>query len=51
MTDSLSLEELFRRIVDLVLTEFSDIVADAQLRFTYSGAVEKLHFSKRRKLR
>lgn len=36
------MEELFNRIVELVLTEFSDIVADAQLRFTYSGAVEKL---------
>jgi hypothetical protein len=42
MTNRLSLEELFNRIFDLVLTDFSDIVADAQLRFTSSGAVERL---------
>jgi hypothetical protein len=42
MTVRSSLEELFVRIIELVLTEFSDIVADAQLRFTSSGAVERL---------
>ncbi len=42
MTNRSSLEELFVRILELVLTEFSDIVADAQLRFTSSGAVERL---------
>src|SRR4030066_1795304 len=42
MTDRSSLEERFVRIIELVLTEFSDIVADAQLRFTSSGAVERL---------
>jgi hypothetical protein len=36
------LEEQFNKIVEVVLTEFSDIVADAQLRFTHSGAIEKL---------
>jgi hypothetical protein len=39
MPNNLSLEELFNRIVDLVLTEFSDTVVDAQLRFTPSGSV------------
>jgi hypothetical protein len=42
MTNRLSLEELFNRIFELVLTDFSDIVADAQLRFTSSGAIERL---------
>src|SRR3990170_2743131 len=42
MTDRSSLEDLFSRIIELVLTEFSDIAADAQLRFTSSGAVERL---------
>ena len=42
MTDRSSLEELFSRIIELVLTEFSDIVVDVQLRFTSSGAVERL---------
>ena len=42
MTDCSSLEELFNRIIEHVLTEFSDIVAGAQLRFTSSGAVERL---------
>ena len=42
MTNRQSLDELFNRIVDLVLAEFSDIVVDVQLRFTSSGAVERL---------
>src|SRR3989337_3358729 len=42
MNSRLSLEELFNRIFELVLTDFSDIVADAQLRFTSSGATERL---------
>ena len=42
MTDCSSLEELFNRIIELVLSEFSDIVAGAQLRFTSSGAIERL---------
>jgi len=37
-----SLEEQFNGIVELVLDEFSDIVVDVQLRFTPSGAVERL---------
>jgi hypothetical protein len=42
MTKRLSLEELFSEIVELVFREFSDIVADAQLRFASSGAIERL---------
>ena len=42
MTNRSSLEELFNRIVEVVLVEFSDIVVDAQLRFTSSGSVERL---------
>lgn len=42
MTDHSSLEEVFKEIIEIVLTEFSDIVVDAQLRFTSSGAIEKL---------
>jgi hypothetical protein len=42
MTNHSSLEDLFNRIVELVLAEFSDIVVDAQLRVTSSGAVERL---------
>jgi len=42
MTNSSNLEEQFKRIVELVQAEFSDIVADVQLLFTSSGAVEKL---------
>ncbi|MCJ7762805.1 DUF6516 family protein [Candidatus Bathyarchaeota archaeon] len=42
MNNRPSLEELFNRIVELVLDEFSDIVVDVQLRFTSSGAVERL---------
>ena len=42
MTKPLGLEELFKEIIELVLREFSDIVVDAQLRFTSSGAIEKL---------
>lgn len=37
-----SLEELFNCIVEVVLADFSDIVVDVQLRFTPSGAVERL---------
>ena len=42
MTKRLSLEELFRKIVEVVLREFYDIVVDAQLRLTSSGAIERL---------
>ena len=42
MIKRLGLEELFREIVELVLREFSDLVADAQLRFASSGAIERL---------
>jgi len=42
MTERLGLEKLFSRIVDVVLSEFSDIIVDTQLRFTSSGAVERL---------
>jgi len=42
MTKRLSLEELFKEIIELVLREFSEVVVDAQLRFTSSGAVERL---------
>lgn len=42
MTKRLDLEELFGEIVDLVLREFSDLVLDAQLRLTSSGAIERL---------
>jgi len=37
-----SLEELFNRIIDLILSQFSDIVVDVQLRFSPSGSIEKL---------
>jgi Family of unknown function (DUF6516) len=42
MTSHSSLEELFNRIIDHVLAEFSDIAVDVQLRFTPSGVVERL---------
>ncbi len=42
MSRHLSLDELFNEIVELVIDQFSDIVVDAQLRFTSSGAVERL---------
>lgn len=42
MTNRANLEEQFRRIVELAQAEFSDIIADVQLLFTQSGAVEKL---------
>ena len=42
MTERLGLEKLFSRIVDVVLSEFSDIIVDTQLQFTSSGAVERL---------
>jgi len=41
MTKRLGLEELFNEIIEFVLREFSDIVVNAQLRFTSSGAIEK----------
>ena len=37
-----SLEERFNCVVEVVLADFSDIAVDVQLRFTPSGAVEKL---------
>jgi hypothetical protein len=42
MSNQPSLEELFQRIGEVVITEFSDIAVDAHLRFTPSGAVERL---------
>lgn len=42
MAKRLDLEALFREIVDLVQSEFFDIVVDVQLRFTSSGVVERL---------
>ena len=42
MTSRPSIEELFQRIVEVVIAEFSDIAVDTQLRFTPSGAVERL---------
>jgi hypothetical protein len=42
MSNQPSLEELFPRIVEVVTTEFSDIAVDVQLRYTPSGAVERL---------
>ena len=37
-----SLEDLLQEIAEIVLTEFLDIVDDARIQFTPSGAVEKL---------
>jgi hypothetical protein len=42
MTSHSSLEELFNQIIEVVLAKFSDIAVDVQLRFTPSGAVERL---------
>lgn len=42
MTSHSSLEDLFNRIVEVVVADFSDIAVDVQLRFTPSGAVERL---------
>lgn len=42
MTDYSGLEEIFNDIIEHILDEFSDIVIDVQLRFTPSGAVERL---------
>ena len=42
MKKRLNLEEVFREIVKVILREFSDIAADAQLRRTSSGAIERL---------
>jgi len=43
MTKRSGLEELFNRIIELVFAEFSDVVADEQLRFTSSGAMRSLY--------
>jgi hypothetical protein len=37
-----SLEEQFNRVVEVVRADFFDIAIDVQLRFTTSGAVERL---------
>jgi hypothetical protein len=42
MSNRPSLEEIFQRIVEVVTAEFSDIAVDVQLRYTSSGAVERL---------
>lgn len=42
MTRHSSLEDRFNRIVEVVVADFSDIAVDVQLRFTSSGAVERL---------
>jgi hypothetical protein len=42
MSNRPSLEELFQRIVEVVVAEFSDIAVDVQLRYTPSGAIERL---------
>jgi len=42
MNNHPSLEELFNRLVEVILADFSDIAVDVQLRFTPSGAIEKL---------
>jgi hypothetical protein len=42
MSNRPSLEEIFQRIVEVVIADFSDIMVDTQLRLTPSGAVERL---------
>jgi hypothetical protein len=42
MSNHPSIEELFQRIVEVVIADFSDITVDTQFRFTPSGAVEHL---------
>jgi hypothetical protein len=42
MTERSKLEEIFSAILEIVMKEFSDIVTDAELRFTSSGAIERL---------
>ena len=42
MSNRPSLEEVFQRIIEVVTTEFSDIAVDVQLRYTPSGAIERL---------
>ena len=42
MSNHPSLEELFQRIGEVVIAEFSDIALDVQLRYTHSGAIEQL---------
>lgn len=44
MTDQ-SLEELLQEIAEIVLREFLDIVEDARIQFTTSGAAKKLRCS------
>jgi hypothetical protein len=39
---SRSLEDIFNRIIDVTLADFSDIVVDVELRYTPSGAQERL---------
>jgi hypothetical protein len=42
MSNQPSLEEIFQRIAEAVIADFSDIAVDAQLRYTPSGAIERL---------
>ena len=42
MNSHSSLEDQFNCIVEVVRSDFSDIAVDVQLRFTTSGAVERL---------
>ena len=35
-------EEVFNRLVEVIVADFSDIALDVQLRFTSSGAIERL---------
>jgi len=42
MINRLSLEPVFRGLVEVILREFSDITVDVRLCFTSSGTVERL---------
>jgi len=42
VTNYTGVETIFKEIIEIVLTEFSDIVTDARILLTPSGAVEKL---------
>lgn len=42
MTSQSRLEELFNQMIEEIDAEFSDIAIEVQLRFTPSGAVERL---------
>jgi len=42
MSNQPNLDDIFQQILDIVTTEFSDIAVDAQLRYTPSGATERL---------